>query len=62
MDESKVKVLEVIEPTPKSYPQLILETEGPMVNSRHPRKRTLSIVCVRRDDNRGAATVFSLLC
>ena len=59
MDESKVKsVGGDFEPTPKSYPRLILETNGPWVKFKAPRKKgPYRLFAYAEDDNRGAATV-----
>lgn len=59
MDESKVKsVGGDFEPTPKSYPRLILETDGPKVKFKAPRKKgPYRLFAYAEDDNRAAATV-----
>ena len=59
MDESKVKsVGGDFEPTPKSYPKLILENNGNKVKFKTPwRKGPYRLFAYVEDDNRGAATV-----
>ena len=59
MEESKVKsVGGDFERTPKSYPRLILEKNGPVVKFRAPGKKgAYRLFSYVEDDNRGAATV-----
>lgn len=59
MDESKVKsVGGDFEPTPKSYPRLIIETDGPRVKFKAPRKKgPYRLFAYAEDNNQGAATV-----
>ena len=59
MDESKVKsVGGDFEPTPKSYPSLILETNGSWVKFKAPKEKgPYRFFAYAEDDNQGAATV-----